>query len=185
MRKLPSLSALRAFEAAARHCSFKQAAGELGVTPTAISHQVRLLEDRIAIQLFQRRTRRVELTAAAQVLYPILRDGFDGFATAIERISALRRRPAVKITATAAFTAKWLLPRVPRFQAAHPHIDLQLHASDDVVDIATAQVDLAIRYGHGPYPGLRAEVMIAERFAPLVNPSLAVRARPTTCGACR
>ncbi len=169
------MSALRAFEAAARHRSFKRAAGELGVTPTAISHQVRLLEEHVATPLFERRARRVELTAAARALYPVLRDGFDAFAAAVERLSGSPRPPAVRLTATTAFIARWLLPRVRRFQAAHPHVELQLHASDAVVDIAAAGVDLAVRYGRGPYPGLRAEAMIADRFAPLVNPALAVR----------
>lgn len=174
MRRLPPLSALRAFEAAARHLSFKGAAGELGVTPTAISHQVRWLEDHLGVRLFHRRTRRVELTAAAHILYPVLRDGFDGFAAAVEQVAATRQRQVVRISATTAFTAWWLLPRVQRFQAAHPEIDLQLHACEDVVDMRTAQVDLAVRYGRGPYPGLRAEAMLADRFAPVASPGLAL-----------
>lgn len=175
MRRLPPLSALRAFEAAARHLSFKEAAGELGVTPTAISHQVRWLEDHLGVRLFHRRTRRVELTLPAHILYPVLRDGFDGFSAAVEQVAATRRRQVVRISATTAFTAQWLLPRVQRFQAAHPDIDLQLHASEDVVDMGAAQIDLAVRYGRGPYPGLRAEVLLADRFAPVASPSLALR----------
>jgi len=176
MRRLPPLSALRAFEAAARHLSFKRAAGELSVTPTAISHQVKVLEDHLGVELFHRRARHVDLTAAALLLYPVLRDGFDCFAAATEQITATRQRPVVKISATTAFTAWWLLPRVPRFQAAHPDIDLQLHASEDVVNVGAGQVDLAIRYGHGPYSGLRAEPMLADRFAPVASPGLALRA---------
>lgn len=174
MRRLPPLSALRAFEAAARHLSFKGAAGELGVTPTVISHQVKWLEDHLGVRLFHRRTRRVELTAASHILYPVLRDGFDGFAAAIEQVAATRQRQVVRISATTAFTARWLVPRVQRFQAAHPDIDLQLHASEDVVDMRAAQVDLAVRYGRGPYPGLRAEVLLADRFAPVASPRLAL-----------
>lgn len=176
MRRLPPLAALRAFEAAARHRSFKLAAGELGVTPTAISHQVKALEDHLGVPLFERRIRHVTLTPAAELLFPVLRTGFDDFAEAIERLDTARRRPVVKISATTAFTAKWLLPRMSRFQAEHPEIDLQLHASDDVVDIRAAQIDLAIRYGHGSYPGLRSEAMITDKFAPVANPSLGVRA---------
>ena len=175
MRRLPPLASLRAFEAAARHRSFKLAAGELGVTPTAISHQVKALEDHMGIALFERRVRHVTLTAAAEVLYPVLRVGFDEFAEVVERLDAPRRRPIVRISATTAFTAKWLLPRVRRFQSDHPEIDLQLHASDDPVDLGAAQLDLAIRYGRGPYPGLRSEAVIADRFAPVANASLRLR----------
>ena len=174
MRRLPPLSALRAFEAAARHLSFKAAAGELGVTPTAISHQIKGLEDHLGVRLFHRRTRGLELAAPAHVLYSVLRDGFDGFAAAVEQVAVARQRQTVRISATSAFTTWWLLPRVMRFQAAHPDVDLQLHASDDVVDMRAAQTDLAVRYGHGPYPGLHATVMLADRFAPVASPSLAL-----------
>jgi LysR family glycine cleavage system transcriptional activator len=181
VRKLPPLASLRAFEAAARHRSFKLAAGELGVTPTAISHQVNALEAHLGIPLFERRVRQVVLTAAAEILYPVLRVGFDHFAEVVARLDATRRRPIVKISATTAFTAKWLLPRVRRFQAKHPEIDLQLHASDDPVDVGAAQIDLAIRYGHGPYPGLRSETMLADKFAPVANPGLAMRTPEDLC----
>ena len=175
MRRLPPLSALRAFEAAARHLSFKAAAGELGVTPTAISHQIRGLEDHLGVRLFYRRTRGLELAAPAHVLYPVLRDGFDGFAAALEQVAVARQRQTVRISATSAFTTWWLLPRVQRFQAAHPHVDLQLHASDDMVDMRAAQTDLAVRYGHGPYSGLRATVMLADQFAPVASPGLLLK----------
>ena len=107
-------------------------------------------------------------------LYPTLRDGFDGFAAAVEQVAVARQRQAVRISATSAFTTWWLLPRVQRFQAAHPDVDLQVHASDDVVDMRAAQTDLAVRYGRGPYPGLRATVMLADQFAPVANPSLSL-----------
>lgn len=181
VRKLPPLASLRAFEAAARHRSFKLAAGELGVTPTAISHQVTALEAHLGIPLFERRVRQVVLTAAAEILYPVLRVGFDHFAEVVARLDTTRRRPIVKISATTAFTAKWLLPRVRRFQAQHPEIDLQLHASDDPVDVGAAQIDLAIRYGHGPYPGLRSEAMLVDKFAPVANPGLAMLTPEDLC----
>jgi LysR family glycine cleavage system transcriptional activator len=174
VRKLPPLSSLRAFEAAARKRSFKQAASELGVTPTAISHQIKALEAYLGVELFVRHVRRVELTAAALELYATLREGFDRFAAAIEQVAKPRRRPIVKISATTAFTARWLLPRVKHFQDAHSDIDLQLHASDHPVDLHTADVDFAIRYGRGPYPGLLSEALFADRFAPVANPRLGV-----------
>ncbi len=175
MRRLPPLSSLRTFEAAARHGSFKQAAAELLVTATAVSHQIRTLEEHLDMRLFDRQTRRVILTEQGRALYLVLRDGFDAFAAAIERIRSERKRPVITISATIAFSAKWLVPRVARFQKAHPGIDLRLHASDDVVDLHSGQADLAIRYGHGSYPNLDVHQLIADRFAPVVNPVLDVR----------
>src|SRR5437763_4848031 len=113
MRRLPPLKALRAFEAAARHMSFKAAADELGLTPTAISHQIRNLEDSLARPLFRRRPRPMELTAAGAALFPVLREGLDAFAQAV----ALARDGAfpttLRVTTTNAFAARWLLPRLP------------------------------------------------------------------------
>ena len=171
-RRLPPLGALRAFEAAARHGSFKLAAAELAVTPTAISHQIRGLEENIGLSLFERRVRQVMLTEAGLQLYPVLREGFDAFEAAIARLTRGRSRIQITITATSAFTAKWLVPRVSGFRALHPDIDLHLLASDDAIDLDAAGADLAIRYGRGPYPGLSAEAMFADRFAPVVNPLL-------------
>ena len=172
VRRLPPLSALRAFEAAARHRSFKDAADELAVTPTAISHQVKSLEEHLGVRLFERRTRQVALTLEGDALFPVLRDGFDAFAAGVQQVTASRARPAVTVSATRAFTARWLVPRVTRFQAAHPDISLQLQASDDVVDLHAEQVDLAVRYGPGPYSGLRADTLFVDRFAPLASPNL-------------
>lgn len=172
-RRLP-LSALRAFEAAARHGSFKHAARELAVTPTAVSHQIRALEDLTSVPLFGRRARKVSLTEAGAQLYPVLRGGFDAFEAALERLARTRRRAHVTISATSAFTAKWLVPRVAGFHRLHPDIDLQLHASDEPVDLAGSGVDIAIRYGRGPYPGLVAEPMFTDWFAPVANPSLGI-----------
>ncbi|HET8726279.1 MAG TPA: LysR substrate-binding domain-containing protein [Alphaproteobacteria bacterium] len=178
MRRLPPLAALRAFEAAARHLSFKRAAEELRVTPTAISHQVRLLEETIGLRLFERRTRRVVMTPEAQVLFPVLRDGFDAFARAIDGLARQRGRAAVTVSAPTAFTAKWLVPRVAAFRSARPDIDVKLLASDDVVDLNSGAADLAIRYGRGPYPGLVAEPLFVDRFAPMASPRLGL-AKPT------
>lgn len=173
-RRLP-LSALRAFEAAARLGSFKAAAEELAVTPTAISHQIRGLEEQSGVALFERQVRRVTLTEAGAQLYPILRDGFDAFQSALERLTQPRRRPQVVISATNAFTVKWLVPRVADFRQRHPGIDLQLQASDDIVDLRSTAVDIAIRYGRGPYPSLVAEPLFQDHFAPVANPRLGVR----------
>ena len=173
-RRLPPLGALRAFEAAARLQSFKRAAEELSVTPTAISHQIRALEEQIGVRLFERQTRRVALTAAAERLYPVLRKGFDAFAEAIAELAVRSQRRALTLSATLSFTAKWLVPRVASFRQACPDLDLRLHASDDPVDLHAGVADAAIRYGRGPYPGLIAERLIENRFAPVCSPRLAL-----------
>lgn len=173
-RQLPPLATLRAFEAAARHQSFKQAAEEMGVTPTAISHQIRLLEETLALRLFERRTRQVALTREGRELYPVLRDGFDAFSEALGRISE-KRRSVVTLSATASFTARWLVPRVASFRERYPSIDLSLHASDDPVDFGAGIADAAVRYGRGPYPGLSSTRLMANCFAPVCGARLGLK----------
>ncbi len=182
IRKLPPLGALRAFEAAARHLSFKLAADELGVTPTAISHQLRLLEDILGQRLFARQIRKVTLTPAGEALYPVLRDGFESFAHAIERLRAGPQRQRLTLSATPAFVAKWLLPRLRDWQARHPGIDLHLHASEAPVDLGGistgGSADAAIRYGRGDWTDLQSELLLPSHFAPVASPRLKLR-KPT------
>jgi LysR family glycine cleavage system transcriptional activator len=175
MRRLPPLAALRAFEAAARHLSFKRAAEELHVTPTAVSHQIRQLEQAIGTPLFERRTRQVVLTPEGHVLLPVLTDGFDSFARVVESLSRKNRRAVVTLSATPAFAAKWLVPRLAAFRKARPDIDLTLLATLDVVDVKNGAADLALRYGRGPYPDLVAEPLTTDRFAPVAAPRLRLR----------
>lgn len=172
-RYLP-LSAFRAFEAAARLGSFKAAANELSVTPTAVSHQIRGLESHTGLVLFHRQVRKVSLTETGMRLYPVLRDGFDAFEATLARLMQQSTRAQVCISATNAFTVKWLVPRMADFRSRHPDIDLQLQASDDLVDLRSTAVDIAIRYGRGPYPGLVTQRLFTDRFAPVVNPRLGV-----------
>ena len=175
MRRLPPLATLRAFEAAARLLSFKRAAAELHVTPTAISHQVRQLEEAIGAQLFERRTRQVHLTAEGQVLLPVLREGFDSFVRVLDGLSRKQRRMSVTLSATPAFAAKWLVPRIAEFRGLRPDIDLTILATLELVDLDSGVADLALRYGNGPYPGLIAEPLITDRFAPVANPRLGIK----------
>jgi LysR family glycine cleavage system transcriptional activator len=175
MRRLPPLATLRAFEAAARLLSFKRAAAELHVTPTAISHQVRQLEETIGARLFERRIRQVLLTPEGQVLLPVLREGFDSFARVLDGLTRRQRRMTVTLSATPAFAAKWLVPRIAAFRTARPDIDLTLLASLEVVDLNSGAADLALRYGDGPYPGLVAEPLTTDRFAPVANPRLGIK----------
>jgi LysR family glycine cleavage system transcriptional activator len=173
-RDLPPLGALRAFEAVARHSSFKAAASEIGVTPTAISHQVRLLEDVIGQRLLERSPRSVSLTAAGQLLFVAARDSFDAIHEVMGRLRWARGHPVLTVSATPAFISGWLLPRLPDFRSAHPHIDLRLHASDDVVDLRSGAIDAAIRYGPGPFPDLAAVRLTRDALAPVCSPRLGV-----------
>ncbi|MPZ40359.1 MAG: LysR family transcriptional regulator [Rhizobiales bacterium] len=172
MRRLPPLASLRAFEAAARHVSFKRAAVELGVTPTAISHQIRLLEETLGRRLFERRTRQVIMTEAGQELFPALRNGFDLMAGAVERIVGQPERPSVVITTTTAFAAHWLVPRLTAFRERHPAIALSVLASDDVVSLGAGKADLAVRLSEKPSAELDARPLFLDRFAPVVSPAL-------------
>src|SRR5437764_13535740 len=120
MRKLPPLGSLRAFEAAARCMSFTKAAAELGVTPTAVSHQIRLLEDICGQPLFRRRPRPLVLTGAGERLFPVVRNGFDAFAAAITSASAGVGERPLRVTSPNAFASRWLIPRLPRWREAQP-----------------------------------------------------------------
>ncbi|UZN51262.1 LysR family transcriptional regulator [Cupriavidus cauae] len=171
MRRLPPLSALRAFEAAARRLSFKRAADELNVTATAISHQIRLLEEWLGVRLFERETRKVDLTASGRLLFPAIRDGLDGFERAVQLVQRQRAANIATLSSTVAFVAKRLAPRAGSFRAAHPEWTLRLDASNAVVDL-DSDADVAIRYGGGHYPGLTVEPLFQDRFAPVCSPHL-------------
>jgi LysR family glycine cleavage system transcriptional activator len=157
-RRLPPLSALRAFEAAARHESAKQAAEELSVTATAISHQIRALEESLGVALFLRKPRQLELTMAGRELQQVLESAFDSIGAAVERLSAAPRRHAVTLSTTPAIAVRWLLPWVCLLRDSHPHIDLRIHASHEPVALDGVTADIAIRYGDGRWPGLVAEM---------------------------
>lgn len=174
-RRLPALSSLRAFEAAAAHLSFQRAAAELSVTPTAISHQVRGLEAALGQPLFRRLTRQLALTAAGLRLFGALREGFDLLEAGV---SALRPRAAgatVTLTTSTAFAARWVLPRMAAFRAACPGIELRLHAGEAVADLARGEADLAIRSGDGDWRGLTTALLMRERYAPVCSPLLRLR----------
>lgn len=180
MRKLPPLSALRAFEATARHLSMRRAADELSVTPTAISHQIRRLEDLLGVTLFERQVRALRLSGAGERLYPVLNTGFDAFAQTIDAIRAPQARPArqrITLTAPMGLAARWLVPKLGEFATGHPDIDLRIHASDTVVDLHNGSADLAVRYGDMPAAGagLVAERLFGDAYAPVCHPGLNVR----------
>jgi LysR family glycine cleavage system transcriptional activator len=171
----PPLGALRTFEVAARLLSFKRAAQVLHVTPTAVSHQVRLLEDHLGLLLFIRRARSVALTEAGQRLYPGLHEGFDAIARAVANVRPRPARPTLTISATMAFTSRWLVPRVAGFRAREPGLDLSFLAADEAVDLAGGVADVAVRYGRPPWPGLHAELLLRDSFVVVASPKLKLR----------
>jgi LysR family glycine cleavage system transcriptional activator len=173
-RRLPSLSALRSFEAAARLQSFKLAAEELSVTATSISHQVRALEEALGVRLFLRKTRAVELTPEGRILLQATGTGFDAIAAGVERLRREQRR-TVTLSTTPAFAARWLVPRLAAFNAAHPGIALNVLASNKPVDLASGAADLAVRGGAGRFPGLHAQRLMHAGFAPVASPRLKLR----------
>ena len=175
---LPSLNGLRAFEAAARHLSFTRAAAELNVTQTAISHQIRRLEEQLGLRLFLRRNRALQLTREAQTYLPAVRAAFEDLRQATDRLRRPEREGLLTVSTLASLAAKWLLPRVASFQEANPGIEVRLSASTHLVDFRREEVDMAVRYGRGHWPGLRADWLMAEDIFPVCSPSLRDGAKP-------
>ena len=171
VRRLPPLGALRAFEAAARRLSFKDAAEELGLTPTAISHQVRLLEDYCGEKLFRRRPRPLSLTDGGAKLFPAIRDGFDAFAMALSSLGAKAAAQPLRITTTNAFASRWLVPRLSLWRSMHDDIPLSIIGTDRLVKIDAGEADLAIRYARLPPHGASDEIF-RDRFYPVCSPKL-------------
>ncbi len=175
-RQLPPLNALRAFEAAARHLSFARAAEELHVTPAAISQQIKLLEDYLGAPLFLR-GKKLALADAAAAMLPPVSEALD-----LVEFAMLKARPnavsnILVITSPPAFAARWLIPRLENFQSQYPDIDLRVDATKRPVNFQVEDVDLAIRFGAGNYPGLQVERLMAEAIVPVAAPALAATIR--------
>jgi LysR family transcriptional regulator, glycine cleavage system transcriptional activator len=171
-RHLPPLNALRAFEAAARHLSFTKAARELHVTQAAVSHQIKGLEEYLGVPLFHRHRKAVLLTEAGQLCLPGLRDGFDRLAAAVDSIRNLDSANVLTVTTPPSFAAKWLVPHLDQFRKAHPDFEVRIDASTNLVDFERENVDVAIRYGSGSYPGLESELLFEIEVFPVCSPRL-------------
>jgi LysR family glycine cleavage system transcriptional activator len=169
--RLPPLSAVRAFEAAARHRSFTRAAEELGMTQAAVSYQIRLLEDRLGTPLFRRLPRQVALTEAGLRLAPGVTEAFELLRSAFEGVGAAADH-SLAMSVLPTLAAQWLVPRLGRFQAAHPGIAVQVDTSNEVVDFGRDEFDLAIRSGLGEWPGLEVHFLLASHFTPVCSPGL-------------
>ena len=171
-RRLPSLNALRAFEAAARHLSFVRAAEELHVTPGAISQHIKSLEADLGITLF-RRGHRLTLSDAAGELWPRVADAFDQMERAVSNVRQQGAGNTLVVSTPPAFASRWLIPRLEAFQERHPGIELRLLATQRLVNFQLEDVDLAIRFGSGDYPGLQVERLMPEAIIPVAAPGLA------------
>lgn len=174
MEKLPPLVELRAFDSAARHLSFKKAAEELRVTPTAVSHQIRLLERYCGCALFRRRPRPLSLTDAGARLFPAVRSGLEAFATAIASIRREDAQQSLRVTTTNAFASRWLVPRLAGWAKLHPGTPLDVIGTDSVLDLHTGDGDVAIRYAtsrKAPADGI-AEELLRDTFWPMCSPRL-------------
>jgi LysR family glycine cleavage system transcriptional activator len=170
--ELPPLGAARVFEVAARHLSFTAAAKELGVTQAAVSHQIKALEDWLGLRLFRRLPRRLLLTDEGQTYARALREVFDRLAAATTRITSGAGRTILTVSVVPSFGARWLVPRLGRFQAAHPGIDVRVAPSLLPADFGRDGVDVAIRFGHGRYTGLRTDELLRDEMFPVCAPAL-------------
>ncbi|WP_431861583.1 LysR substrate-binding domain-containing protein [Azospirillum sp.] len=171
------LNALRAFEASARHLSFTRAAIELCVTQAAVSHQVKVLEQRLNVTLFKRLPRGLMITPEGEALLPVLRDSFDRMADMLERFEGGRVREILTVGAVGTFAVGWLLPRLPRFQQAHPFVDVRLSTNNNRVDMAAEGLDYAIRFGDGAWHGTDAAHLFEAPLSALCLPEIAARLR--------
>jgi LysR family glycine cleavage system transcriptional activator len=174
-RRLPSLNALKAFEATARHENITKAAAELFVTQGAVSQQVKGLEAELGVRLFQRERQRVALTEAGRLYLEVVRDAFDRLGMGTERLLQRQSAGALTVTTSPNFAAKWLVHRLGRFSESHPSIDLRVSASIQHVDFAREDIDLAIRHGDGNWLGLHVTRLCNEQLFPICSPRLAAQ----------
>ncbi|WP_204326225.1 transcriptional regulator GcvA [Rhizobium lusitanum] len=179
MDQLPSLSALRAFEASARHLSMTLAGNELHVTPGAISLQIRDLESALGVRLFERRPRSLALTADGAEYFATMRTAFRLIREATAALVMRSKDTVLTVTCTAGFATHWLVPRLRRFEEAHPDIDLRISASHRVMDFQRDGIDIAIRHGLGGYEGLASEKLLDDEYVPICTPEMAVSLGPS------
>ena len=172
-RMLPGTRALRTFEAAGRHLNFTRAADEVGLTPAAVSYQIKEMEDQLGVVLFTRSSRSIQLTPAGAVLFEAAADALDSLQRAAGRARRMTRGSAhLRISLSARFAANWLMPRLPRFRAAHPGLELMFDITDQIRDFDADDVDIAIRFGTGKYEHALADRLFDMVVAPVCSPRL-------------
>jgi LysR family glycine cleavage system transcriptional activator len=174
MRNLPPTATLRAFEAATRHATFASASEELHVTQSAVSHQLKHLEETWGLQLFER-GKALRLTPAGAALAPIVREFFMKLEATLADLREQEGRVRLKVSTTYSFALKWLLPRLPSLSQLHPEILVSLETTDKAIHFSSAESDVAIRFGNGHYPGLHSEFLFREQIFPVASPHLLAR----------
>ena len=174
MRDLPPIATLRAFEVATRHTTFTAAAAELCITQSAVSHQLKNLEDIWGLPLFQR-GKTLSLTPAGAALAPLVREFFSKLETTLADLREQKVRVRLRVNTTYSFALKWLLPRLPDLARLHPEILVTLESTDQAINFASTDADVAIRFGHGNYPALHTEFMFREQLFPVASPALLQR----------
>jgi DNA-binding transcriptional LysR family regulator len=183
--RLPPLPSLRLFEAAGRHVSFKLAAEELGVTPSAVSHGIVALERWLGIALFERGARGLSLTAAGTEYLPYVSEALSMIATGTQRLPSRRADRRIRLSCAPTFASRWLLPGLQRFRERHPGIAIEIDTSHRQVGFPVDGVDLAIRMGRGPWPGLASTRLVGERLVPVCAPAYRDSLPPSRLGAQR
>ena len=169
---LPPLNALRTFEAAARHLNFSRAADELNVTPSAVSHQIRDLEDRVGVSLFHRARKTLQLSEAGRILLLGVQNAFGTLSRAMDDLYALTHTPVLTVSVPPSVAMKRLVPRLENFRKRHPDIDVRISTDIELPGLGSGDVDIAVHYGVGEYPGLEAELLVANAVAPMCSPDL-------------
>ncbi len=177
-KRLPPLNALRVFDAAARHLSFTRAADELFVTQAAVSHQIKSLEDFLGLKLFRRRNRSLLLTEEGQSYFQDIKEIFSQLTEATRKLQSRSAKGALTVSLLPSFAIQWLVPRLSSFNSAYPGIDVRIQAVDREVDKLADDVDVAIFYGRGNWPGLRVEKLYAEYLLPVCSPLLLTGDKP-------
>jgi len=175
--RLPPLYALKAFESASRVLSFTRAAQELHLTPAAISHQIKTLEERLGVRLFKRENNKIVLTAKGRNYVPAVREALDIIAAATVQLCDREESNVLKISVLPTFAVRWLIPRLSAFQGSHPEIDLRISSSYRAVDFGREDFDAAVRYGTGEWPDLHVTPVFEEELIPVCSPELLARLR--------
>ncbi len=170
-RDLPSLSLLQTFELAARRLSFTEAAEELCITQSAVSRQIRSLEEQLGVPLFKRLHRALELTPEGKTLFETVTRNLDDLEVSIREIQVVKSFPQLTVGTSVSFAYFWLMPRLAKFSEAHPEIDLRILASDQALDLAKGTADIGVLYGNGQWPGFKSDLLFGEEVYPVCGPA--------------
>lgn len=176
--RFPPMASLRALESAARYLSFTRAAQELHVTQSAVSHQIHHIEELWGLKLFERQGRHLRLTGDGQALVPVVRDFIERLTATLHELKADDRRDSLRVSLLPSFAFKWLVPRLGHFNQRHPDIEVWLSTTEELVDFASDQADLAIRLGYGDWPGLHSTLLLREYVFPVCSPRFLQHIKP-------